>query len=74
MTMEQNAQPIRVAQMMTDMNYGGVEMVVMNYYRHMDRSRVQFDFFALDSAPAGRERTAGRPGVCGAQIYPPAAV
>ena len=29
MTMEQNAQPIRVAQMMTDMNYGGVEMVVM---------------------------------------------
>ena len=23
MTMEQNAQPIRVAQMMTDMNYGG---------------------------------------------------
>ena len=34
--MEQNAQPIRVAQMMTDMNYGGVEMVVMNYYRHMD--------------------------------------
>ena len=39
MTMEQNAQPIRVAQMMTDMNYGGVEMVVMNYYRHMDRSR-----------------------------------
>ena len=26
MTMEQNAQPIRVAQMMTDMNYGGVEI------------------------------------------------
>ena len=51
MTMEQNAQPIRVAQMMTDMNYGGVEMVVMNYYRHMDRSRVQFDFFALEARP-----------------------
>lgn len=50
MTMEQNAQPIRVAQMMTDMNYGGVEMVVMNYYRHMDRSRVQFDFFALEGS------------------------
>ena len=71
MTMEQNAQPIRVAQMMTDMNYGGVEMVVMNYYRHMDRSRVQFDFFALEGStlPAGRDRTAGRPGVCGAEIY-----
>mgnify|MGYP000559205895 FL=1 len=50
MTMEQNAQPIRVAQMMMDMNYGGVEMVVMNYYRHMDRSRVQFDFFALEGS------------------------
>ena len=50
MTMEQNAQPIRVAQMMTDMNYGGVEMVVMNYYRHIDRSRVQFDFFALEGS------------------------
>ena len=36
MTMEQNAQPIRVAQMMTDMNYGGVEMVVMNYYMSED--------------------------------------
>ena len=32
------AEPIRVAQMMTDMNYGGVEMVVMNYYRHMATS------------------------------------
>lgn len=39
--------PIRIAQMMTDMNYGGVEMVVMNYYRHIDRTKVQFDFFAL---------------------------
>ena len=47
---EPNAQPIRVAQMMTDMNYGGVEMVVMNYYRHIDRSKVQFDFFALEGS------------------------
>ena len=48
--MKQAMQPIRVAQMMTDMNYGGVEMVVMNYYRHIDRSRVQFDFFALEGS------------------------
>ena len=27
------------------MNSGGVEAVVMNYYRAMDRSKVQFDFF-----------------------------
>lgn len=43
-------EPIRIAQMMTDMNYGGVEMVVMNYYRHIDRTKVQFDFFALEGS------------------------
>lgn len=47
--MSENA-PIRVAQMMTDMNYGGVEMVVMNYYRHIDRTKIQFDFFALEGS------------------------
>ena len=36
--------PIRVAQVMGKMLGGGVESVVMNYYRHIDRSRVQFDF------------------------------
>lgn len=36
--------PIRVAQVVGDMNGGGVEQVVMNYYRYVDRSRVQFDF------------------------------
>lgn len=41
---------IRVAQMMTDMNFGGVEMVVMNYYRNIDRDKVQFDFFALEGS------------------------
>lgn len=36
--------PIRVAQIVGKMNGGGVEAVVMNYYRHIDRSKVQFDF------------------------------
>lgn len=36
--------PIRVAQVIGKMKGGGVEAVVMNYYRHIDRSRVQFDF------------------------------
>ena len=31
------------------MNNGGVEAVVMNYYRHIDREKVQFDFIADDS-------------------------
>ncbi len=38
------AEPIRVAQVMGYMNGGGVESVVMNYYRHIDREKVQFDF------------------------------
>lgn len=38
------SEPIRVAQVMGKMLGGGVEAVVMNYYRHIDRSCVQFDF------------------------------
>lgn len=45
-----NEYPIRIAQMMTDMNYGGVEMAIMNYYRHIDREKIQFDFFALEGS------------------------
>lgn len=36
--------PIRVAQIVGKMNGGGVEAVVMNYYRHIDQSKFQFDF------------------------------
>lgn len=42
------ANPIRVAQIVGKMNGGGVEAVVMNYYRHIDKSKVQFDFL-IDS-------------------------
>lgn len=37
-------EPIRVLNLFTIMNRGGAETMVMNYYRHMDRSRVQLDF------------------------------
>ena len=36
---------IRVAQILGKMNGGGVEQVVMNYYRAIDREKVQFDFY-----------------------------
>ena len=39
-------EPIRIAQIMGKMLYGGTESVVMNYYRHIDRSKIQFDFIA----------------------------
>jgi glycosyltransferase involved in cell wall biosynthesis len=35
---------IRVLQVLTIMNLGGAETMIMNYYRHLDRSKVQFDF------------------------------
>lgn len=36
--------PIRVAQVMGQMGGGGVESVIMNYYRRIDHSLIQFDF------------------------------
>lgn len=37
--------PIRVAQIIGKMQAGGVESVVFNYYRAIDKTRIQFDFF-----------------------------
>lgn len=37
-------QPIRVLNLFTIMDRGGAETMVMNYYRHIDRAKVQFDF------------------------------
>ena len=37
-------EPIRVLQVVTIMNRGGLETMLMNYYRRMYRSQIQFDF------------------------------
>ena len=37
---------VLVAQLMTEMILGGIESVVMNYYRCIDKSKFQFDFIA----------------------------
>lgn len=37
-------EPIRVAQIIGKWVGGGVEAVVMNYYRNIDRNKIQFDF------------------------------
>lgn len=42
--------PLRVAHIMGKMDGGGVESVVMNYYRHINRSTVQFDFIIDDDS------------------------
>lgn len=40
----ENQEPIRIAQIIGKWVGGGVESVVMNYYRHIDRTKIQFDF------------------------------
>lgn len=37
-------EPIRIAHIIGKWLGGGVEAVVMNYYRHIDRNKIQFDF------------------------------
>lgn len=37
-------EPIRILQITSGMDMGGIETMVMNLYRRMDRERVQFDF------------------------------
>ena len=37
-------EPIRVLQVVTIMNRGGLETMLMNYYRKIDREKIQFDF------------------------------
>lgn len=37
-------EPIRIAQIMGKWVGGGVESVIMNYYRNIDRTKIQFDF------------------------------
>ena len=38
------SEPIRILHVVTYMGRGGLETMLMNYYRHIDRTRVQFDF------------------------------
>lgn len=41
------AEPVRVLQVVTQMNRGGMESRLMDLYRNVDRTRLQFDFYAL---------------------------
>lgn len=40
--------PVRVLHVLHSMNRGGAENALMNYYRHVDRQKVQFDFLLTD--------------------------
>ena len=43
-------EPIRIAQIIGKWVGGGVEAVVMNYYRNIDRTKIQFDFICDDDS------------------------
>ena len=36
--------PVRVLQIIGDVVGGGVEQVILNYYRYIDKNKIQFDF------------------------------
>lgn len=45
MTVNSTDPPLRIAHVLGKMHGGGVEAMVMNYYRHINKSKIQFDFF-----------------------------
>lgn len=51
-----NKEPIRVAQVLGKMNSGGVESFVMNYYRNIDRTKIQFDFITDKNSTIPQEK------------------
>lgn len=58
---------IRVAQILNRMDSGGIESVVMNYYRHIDRKKIQFDFYFTQNSSFPQREELER---LGAGIYP----
>ena len=51
--------PIRILQVIGVMNRGGAETMIMNFYRNIDRSKIQFDFAenSFDTAAYDEEIT-----------------
>ena len=44
-------EPVRVLHVVGRMDRGGIETMIMNVYRHIDRKRIQFDFLAHYGKP-----------------------
>lgn len=42
---------IRILQVVSNMDRAGIETMLMNYYRHIDRNEVQFDFLCNKTKP-----------------------
>lgn len=57
---------IRILQVVTHMNRGGLETMLMNYYRQIDRAQVQFDFLTHREYPGDYGEEIGK---MGGKIY-----
>lgn len=57
---------VRVLQVVGKMHYGGMETLIMNLYRNIDRSRVQFDFLVHYEEPGEYDEEIRR---LGGRIY-----
>ena len=53
--------------MLNRMDSGGIEAVVLNYYRHIDRDKVQFDFYFAEGSSLPQREELER---LGAGLYP----
>lgn len=58
--------PIRILQVVGRMGYGGIESLIMNLYRNIDRDKVQFDFLCHEGLGGGYENEIIR---LGGKIY-----
>ena len=65
--MNRTGQPVRIAQVLNRMDSGGIEAVVMNYYRHIDHEQIQFDFYFAEGSTFPQREELER---LGAGIYP----
>lgn len=41
----------RIIHVVKAMNHGGAETMIMNFYRNIDREKIQFDFLCMDEKP-----------------------
>lgn len=44
-------EPIRILQCVSNMDRAGIETMIMNFYRNIDREKIQFDFLVNKSKP-----------------------
>lgn len=49
--MEEREEPIRILQCVSNMDRAGIETMLMNFYRNIDRDKIQFDFLCNKPKP-----------------------